>query len=465
MLCKGRLAAAAGLILVLIMAVPFNVYAGENLEQEVIELKQRIKELEKKVEKNREETAESREVWKEFKAVKEKFEHISIGGGVTGIVQSAWMDDDFEDGEAMDGSYSADLEIGIDMGRWGTGFLHLETGDGDNITDEMGSLTGTNADAIGGDNDLEVSEALWTFGFLENRLSITAGKLDPVTLLDDNKAAKDETTQFMADIFVDQIAMEWPDDYTPGLHLVAAPNELFDVKLAALSADTDWEDIAQHLFYAAEAAFHPEFRGLQGNYRFYAWGNDRHHIEWDDVNEAISRGHEECYEDESNFGFGLSFDQKVSSDITLFARYGWQDEDIAAAVDEERSEGGPAGALILEDGSPVFEPYGAIEQAFSIGGQITGSRWGRPNDVFGMAFGLAMLNDDYEDYLEDAAYDGLVDGVRGDAGDEFHFEAYYSFYLNEYIAISPDFQIIDNPRGDEDADTAYVVGLRTQMSF
>ncbi|MBS3757936.1 MAG: carbohydrate porin [Desulfobacterales bacterium] len=461
---KGRFGFIVGLVLALLFVTPFNASAQEKLRKEIRELKERIQQLEKNVEKNQEES-------KAFRALKEKFEHLSIGGGVTGIIQGADMDSGWDDDDAADGSYSADLEVEVDMDRWGTGFLHLETGDGDGVTDEIGCLTGTNADAMGGmENDLEISEALWTFGLLDDRLNLTAGKLDPVTLMDDNRVAKDETTQFMADIFVDQLAMEWPDDYTPGFQAVVAPCDFFDLKMVALSADTDWEDLFNHMFYGAEIAVHPEFNGLEGNYRLYGWGNDRHHVEWGDVADEIE-GYsgldpKAYYDDEDNYGIGLSIDQRVASDITLFARYGWQNDDIAAAVEEEASEGDREGAWIFdENGDLSFEPYGAVEQSWSVGGQITGERWSRPDDVFGMAVGMAMINDDYEDYLEDYADNRLVDGAEGDAGDELHFEAYYSFCLNEYLAVSLDTQIIDNPRGDEDADTVYMAGLRTQISF
>lgn len=437
------------LMAAVLLMIPSSAGADQDAEKEIRKLEQRIEKLEQRM-------SENEQGRQELQAIQEELAHIRISGGVTGIVQNAYMEDDWEDDDALDGSYSADIEMEVDMDRWGTGFLHLETGDGNGVADEMCSLTGCNADAMGGkDNDLEVSEALWSLGFLEQQLRLTAGKLDPVTLLDDNKVAKDETTQFMADIFVDQLAMEWPYDYTPGLQLVVAPSEFLDCKVAALSADTDWEDIADHLFYAAEIAFHPDFNGLKGNYRFYGWGNDRHHMEWEDARARIAKTGE-AEADEDNFGFGVSLDQQVCRDVTLFARYGWQDDDIAAVEQ--------AAIFGVED-ELVFAPCGAIEQSFSLGGQITGRRWGRPEDRLGVAFGMAMLSDDYEAFLENAACDRLVEKGGGDAGDEYHFEAYYRFRLNEYLAVSPDFQVIGNPRGDKDADAAYIVGVRTQMSF
>lgn len=439
-----------GLILVFSLILPFKSFAQKDLHQEIKELKDRIEQLEQKVKKGQQERSQIQKEKKELKAIKEKFEHLSIGGGVTGIIQGAEIDNDWKSHSPIDGSYSADLELEVDMEKWGTGFLHLETGDGDNVTDEIGALTGSNADAMGDkENDFEISEALWSFGLLENKIKLTAGKLDPVTLVDNNLVAKDETTQFLADIFVDQLAMEWPDDYTPGMQIILAPNEIFDVKMAALSADTDWEDIFDNMFYAGEIALHPQFKGLKGNYRLYGWVNDRQHVEWRDINSKNLSKQNSISNDEENYGIGLSVDQQISSDITLFARYGWQNDDAAVTMHNWK----------IDD----FEPYGKIEQSWSVGGQITGQGWDRENDVLGLAFGMAILNDDYEDYLEDNNL--LTGGKDSDAEDELHFEIYYSLFLNKYLSISPDFQVIENPRGDGDADTVYIGSLRTQFSF
>ena len=76
--------------------------------------------------------------------------------------------------------------------------------------------------------------------------------------------------------------------------------------------------------------------------------------------------------------------------------------------------------------------------------------------MIGLAVGQALLSDDYED-MQRAA------GV--DPEDEFHLELYYSIFLNDFVAVSPDFQVIGNMGGDDDADTVYVFGMRCQLSF
>jgi len=411
--------------------------------EELEKLRRRIEELEKKIEQGEKERAEIKEVNKELKdstheleAIKETFERVSFGGGITGVIQGTANNDGNppEYGEVTDGSYSADLEIEADLDEWGIAFIHLEAGDGDNVTDEIGALTGVNADALGEQNDFEVAEVWWEFNlFGYDPLTFTVGKLDPVVYWDGNAVANDETTQFLADIFVNSISVEWPD-YTPGLRVGFTPDDRVEINVGILSADSDWEDLFEDVFAIGEVNFKPRFNDLEGNYRFYGWVNGIDHVEWDDINDGRTE------DDKNNYGFGLSFDQQLSRDVTLFCRFGFQDDDIAGesyAADEE------------------LEAF-AIEYSWSVGGQITGERWNRPNDVLALAFGQAILSDDFEEMLKE-------DGINPE--DESHLELYYSIFLNEYLAVSPDFQLIDCMGGDDDADLVYILGVRCQISF
>ena len=57
----------------------------------------------------------------------------------------------------------------------------------------------------------------------------------------------------------------------------------------------------------------------------------------------------------------------------------------------------------------------------------------------------------------------------GDAGNdddaEGHLEAYYNFRLNDNLAISPDYQLIWNPNGNDDADPINIFAMRGQLDF
>ncbi len=408
----------------------------EDYRRELEELKARIEMLEKKVEQAEKERREIKEASKELESIKEKFKNLSVSIGVTGIVQAtANNDDNSDDGDVTDGSYSADLEFEADFGRWGTGYIHLEAGGGDGVTDEVPALTGVNADAGDSGNSVEVADVWWEFKPLNNDLVIlTVGRLDPTAYFDANEVANDETAQFLADAFVNSIVVEWPD-YTPGLRIQISPTELVDINLGVMSADSDWEDLFDNVFAIAEVSVKPKFGDLQGNYRIYGWVNGLDHVEWDKFKRS---GYDEnTTSDKNNYGFGISLDQQIPYNITLFARIGFQDSDVAGVV------GG------------LDEPFG-VSWMWSFGAQITGNMWSRPDDVVGFAVGQAILSSDFEDYLKNNNID---------PDDETHLELYYNFHLNDHISLTPDFQVIDSLGGNKDADTVYVFGIRSQINF
>ena len=70
----------------------------------------------------------------------------------------------------------------------------------------------------------------------------------------------------------------------------------------------------------------------------------------------------------------------------------------------------------------------------------------------GMAFGMALLSDDYEDILANSE-------------NESHFEAYYRLFVNEHLSITPDFQFMDNGGGDGDSGTVWLGAVRGQLTF
>jgi high affinity Mn2+ porin len=76
----------------------------------------------------------------------------------------------------------------------------------------------------------------------------------------------------------------------------------------------------------------------------------------------------------------------------------------------------------------------------------------------GFAYGRLETSDDYR-------RDSLaVAGYRA-SGSEYQSELYYRFKLNDAIELSPSYQWIRNPGGDQSADTVKVAGLRAKLGF
>ncbi len=416
----------------LVLSCPLTALADDVMD-EIRALKGRIEQLEKKlaaqdtkIDKQEQVIAEHESTFEELGDIKSVISGLEISVGATSVVQGTIGNDDNIGHDDTDATYSVDIEITSAIGEHGTALLYLEGGEGNGIYDEMFGFNGYNADAPGDDADLQISEIWYEHSFADDMVVATIGKMDVTRWFDGNAVASDECSQFLADVFVNNIAVEFPD-YAYGARVTISPAEMFDIGLVAVDADSDFEDIADENFLMAEIGLKPKFGELQGNYRVYGWHNSGNKVEFDDLDDMREDG----------YGIGLSLDQQITDAVTAFARYGWQDDDIYA-----------------------------IEQAWSVGFQVAGSLWGRDDDMFGMAYGQSHTGDDYRDSVRAVrSWLGRRIGALGTEPSERTFEAYYRFQLNDHIAISPDIQVATDMLGLENVDTVTLLGIRAQLDF
>lgn len=387
-------------------------------------IEQRVENVEKKAE-GLQQAAEEQSQWAQH--VDKHITHaegpalvdgISIAAGITIVGQgTSGNDDNPAPGEdVIDGNISADLEISASLGEHGDAFVAFEAGEGTGLeADEIVSFWGVNADA-GPGTTLELTEAWYEHRFADDMVTVTIGKLNLTNYFDGNEVANDETTQFLAPGFVNNIAIEFPAN-SAAARLTVSPQELVDISVGVQSGDSDWEDITEDPFLIVGIDLKPKFGELQGNYRIYGWTNRTAHTELKDTSKT----------NESGSGFGISLDQQLTDSLTLFGRLGFQDKKI-------------------------YE----FDIAWSGGMALAGSLWGRDNDVLGIAYGEARLSDDNEAILKAAGTN---------TSNESHIEAYYSYVVNEHVVISPDIQLITDASGDDDFKTVTVGAVRGQITF
>ncbi len=341
----------------------------------------------------------------------EQLGNIKIGLGLTGVVQGTVNAEDVsgEDSDQTDGSWSMDLELESPIGDHGVAFVAIEAGQGEGLTDELGGLFhGVNDDAGDTESRLEVTEAWYEHNFCEETVALTVGKLDLTNYVDSNAVANNETTQFLNSGLVNSIAVDFPEDNGAGVHVALYPNDMVELNFGWAESDADWEDIFDDGFAIGEVNFKLNLLEREGNYRFYAWWNGSDHVELEGDDD-----------DEDGWGVGMSLDQQLTDDITAFFRTGYADDD-------------------------VYE----VEATWSTGAEMCGTMWNREKDVVGLAVSQAFINDDVDPDDTETLY-----------------EAYYRIVVNEYLAISPDIQLIDNPGGDNSNDTVFVFGTRGQLTF
>ncbi|NLJ29496.1 MAG: hypothetical protein GX433_16015 [Deltaproteobacteria bacterium] len=357
--------------------------------------------------------------------IKEKLGTLRIHGGAVGYYQGRNGVDiegmDFKD--ANGAGFAADLELTFEPFKNGEFFMRAHAGEGDGADKDLsdnGALfanLNTIADDNVGDEGVSLLEAFYTQQFFENRFFISIGKTEQVVFIDDNAFANDEYTQFVGKPFVNNPVFDSEDEYAPLLALGVSPlKELTFTFLVQSSSrprleedqqKSRYEDIFDTPFLAGQMTYSPEFCGLEGNYRVYGWGATYQHPNV--AGEGTERG----------WGVGLSLDQRVHEKVGLFARLGYQNDEVYEV--------------------PWF---------WSVGSNLKGIIPCRGDDEIGLGVAGLKANDDLK-------HDGT----------EYHLEAYYRIALSEYFAITPDIQYVINPLGNDSNDDVVAGMVKGQFSF
>ncbi len=453
------------LILVLILIFAFvgtlPCFGGEQVDkaelQELLrvtkELRNRVEQLEKKLQayETREKQLEAKQqelekAREEVSGLKKALGNLEFAADITMVAQGTVNNDDnakragLEGKDKLDAAWSMDFDITSKIGEKGTAFMKMEAGQGDSVNDEVRAISGVDDDATGSSHaTVEVTEAWYEHACSSVPLVATLGKVDLTNYFDANEVANDETIQFLSSGFVNNMAIEFPDDNGLGARITYSPGKLVDLSVGWGEADANFEDIVDDGFGIFEVDLKPTLSGKAGNYRFYAWINGYNHFDAGDLKDVAegTRTLGDVDDNENNWGVGFSFDQSICRDVTLFLRGGIMDDDV-----------------VRYDGTSVESP--PMKGALSGGFRVGGSYWGRSDDRFAVAFGTVFLDDDLE---------GLY-GLPDDIADEHHLELYYTLSLFEGgLEFSPDLQVIWNPGGDNDSDTVTVGGVRMQVNF
>jgi len=355
-----------------------------------------------------------------------------LEGDLTTIVQGSTG---YAPGDKVDANISMDLELTADFKKCGQFFVHFDFGQGDGLNDILGwgdnglmAGTGPNADLEYENDNVHVVEAYYqnTLG----PLTFTIGKYDPVAFFDTNNLANDETSQFLADMFVNNPTIQFGGDenwFGPGavFSLELPQNLSFNVGILATKAssgDGGWNNILDNPFVIGELDFNPDFgffKDHPGHYGIYVWANTFRN-NFSDFETSLPR---------TAWGIGFSFDQALTEYLSAFLRFGYADKRCVE-----------------------------VNYHTSFGLQFNGNLWNRTDDVFSLAYGI--------DFISPTAR--KADPSSYAHAQEHYIETYYSFVLNDHISISPDVQFGINPAkvNNGNKDSFYtLLAVRFQVNF
>lgn len=141
------------------------------------------------------------------------------------------------------------------------------------------------------------------------------------------------------------------------------------------------------------------------------------------------------------YGFGLNIEQALSSDIGVFARAGWA------------------------DGNTETYAFTEIDQSVSAGTLISGTAWGRGQDVFGMAFARNELSATHRDYLAAGGLGFFIGDGKLNYQPELIVESFYNWQAMKTAWLTLDWQYIRNPAYNADRGPVNVGSLRLHTEF
>jgi len=260
-------------------------------------------------------------------------------------------------------------------------------------------------------------------------LELNFGKMDPFVFFDQNAAANDETRQFLNTAFVHNPLLDAGGDigvdangFSPGFrvsYLNRRDNpETWRLSLGVFGAGegANYSRFFSSPLVIAQAERSLKlFEGLTGNYRAYYWRNGQA----TDLTGLVER----------HSGIGLSVDQRYGDAVTLFGRYGHQ---ISGEV--------------------------SFDRALTLGAEFGGSYWQRGGDAVGVALGWLRTSPDL------AAASMALEAYAASGGERV-LELYYRYRISKQFELSPHFQHISAPAGNQDASAVSVLGLRAQLNY
>jgi carbohydrate-selective porin OprB len=340
------------------------------------------------------------------------YQEIQVGIGASAVLQGT--SGLGSNSDSTDASASIDMEVSYPAGEAGLFLLLLEAGSGGGLDTRVGSIHGLNATADH-DPSVRLSEVWYQHSWWNDAAVFRMGMVNPGAAgFDGNLVAGSESEQFLSGAFVNSPVVEFPDNgFGAALKLFLVPG--LEIGVVVMDAEASWSGVTGALFTMAEIRLMPGIGNLEGNYRLYGWMNGADH-------QVIAEPEDEPA---SNAGFGLSFDQQITGSLSLFCRYGIQDQSVSQ-----------------------------LKGAWSAGFQWEGPIGGRPSDLLGFAYGSAMNGDSHIEANPENRWN-----------DESHGEMYYRIAAGDHITLTPDIQWMRNPGGESSPDDLLALGLRMHLAF
>ena len=288
------------------------------------------------------------------------------------------------------------------------------------------------------------------------RIEIRAGKFTLPDFVDTNTGGSDAHLQFMNWTVDNNGAWDYAANtrgYTDGA-LIEYDDHWFSVRFVealmpkvanGIYLDAD---LARAHSDNLEATVHGNLWGRAGAVRFLAYEN---HANMGNYHEAIENFLHGLTptpdivstreQGRTKYGFGGNAEQQLTSDLGVFARWGWS------------------------DGHNESFAYTEVDSTVEGGAWLQGNRWRRPRDKIGIALVTNGISADHREYLRLGGLGFLLGDGNLNYGREDIVETFYNVHFWRGLFGAIDLQHIQNPGYNMDRGPVWVPGLRLHVDF
>jgi carbohydrate-selective porin OprB len=140
-------------------------------------------------------------------------------------------------------------------------------------------------------------------------------------------------------------------------------------------------------------------------------------------------------------GIGFNADQAVGRDAGVFVRAMWG------------------------DGKTETYAFGEVDRSLSLGGVLTGQRWGRAQDTVGAAYIAHFLSADRRNYLAKGGISFFIGDGWLNYKPEQIVELYYNLKVSKALWVTANYQRYANPAYNADRGPVHVMGVRLHTEF
>ena len=309
----------------------------------------------------------------------------------------------------------------------------LEGGETVNVEDGINQLSGTHQ---------------------SNNVTVTIGKFGIPDIFDTNTYAHDPKNDFLNWAVVESGAFDYGAElwgFTYG---------------AAVEWNQDWWTLRAGLFDMSRG---PNAADLTRNFE-----NNQSIVEFEERHDLfdqpgkvkflgfLTSGLMGSYDEAINYGNATGTTPSTSAVLRWHVRPGG-----GVNVEQQIAPGiGVFAKASMNDGSYGEYDFTDINQSLTMGTQIKGDRWGRENDVFGLAGVVSGISNDARKYFANGGLGGLVgDGQLPSYGAEQVIEAYYRITFVTGVHLTLDYQHVINPAYDPERGPIDFFGFRYHMEY